>query len=461
MFNDKGWPAGARLDVSEIPADPTLPQLAGLLDAEHARRLLGQTLDGELEIAHCAVAYVAYRPGRSILVGYRIRLLDHVNGRHDDQLWTAKAFAGERALSSARARMRRVRPAPDSTVARFEIPGWRLLVAAFPNDLAVRGMYRVMRSSRLRRIVHRLAGAEAELVRPDDAIAKVEIVSYKPERSCLVRTAMARGPRAREPFYARAYHNDRGAAIHDIMRKLWQRPGGGGPPMVARPIGYDPETHILAQLELPGRPLGRFDDAELLEQVGETARCLAALHASEVRTERLRTPETELALLRHWAPGVVQALPEAGRALERIVATLDRATPAEPSCGWSLIHGDFSRNQVIVDGDRQALIDFDAAGRGDPLQDLASFGARLDRPRALGGVAAENSDAIAKRLRRRYEVEVGTVIDRRRLAWHEAVACARMALNSLKHLRPGWPRTVGRALAQAEDHLVDVAGGRS
>lgn len=143
---------------------------------------------------------------------------------------------------------------------------------------------------------------------------------------------------------------------------------------VPRPIGVWPVLGMWLQLEAPGVPA-----TELLGEAGAerlAARAVEAahkVHRAGVRAERTHGIADELRILR-------QKLPEAARALPRLASRVDRLAgdcehlaaglSSPQACG---IHRDFYSDQVIADGGRLCLIDFDLYCEGDPGLDVGNF----------------------------------------------------------------------------------------
>jgi aminoglycoside phosphotransferase (APT) family kinase protein len=81
----------------------------------------------------------------------------------------------------------------------------------------------------------------------------------------------------------------------------------------------------------------------------------------------------ELRILHERLPLVTREQPRWAGRIERLLKACDRlgaATPEPVMCG---IHRDFYADQVIVDGARLHLIDFDLYCEGDPALDVGNF----------------------------------------------------------------------------------------
>ena len=105
----------------------------------------------------------------------------------------------------------------------------------------------------------------------------------------------------------------------------------------------------------------------------------------------------ELRILHECLPRVGDAHPRLQRRLARLLTACDRrgASVAEPrSCG---IHRDFYPAQVLLDGARLWLIDFDLYCKGDPALDVGNFIGHVTEEslRTLGDAEALQDREIA------------------------------------------------------------------
>ena len=210
---------------------------------------------------------------------------------------------------------------------------------------------------------------------------------------------------------------------------------------------------------LPGsadpRAILDANDAALLDQV---AAALAAVH-------RMPAPESAV-------PDVLADLRAAHEALGQPHPVFDAAFAAlerdrgqvGPGAGDAFVHGDFRMGNLLVDGDRlTAVLDWELAHRGDPLEDLGWLCVRAwrfhrpDRPAAGLGTRDELVAA--------YERHAGRPVDRDALAWWELYGTLRWGVitvlqwashpGSLEHA------VIGRRAAEVEWDLLallDPAG---
>jgi hypothetical protein len=143
---------------------------------------------------------------------------------------------------------------------------------------------------------------------------------------------------------------------------------------VPEPIGVLPKLQVWLQRKVPGRVtselLGGSDGIAIARRI---AKAIHKLHRAGVPTERTHTMADELRILHEHLPLVTETKPHLGKRIERVLAACDQlgATLSAPkACG---IHRDFYPAQVIVDGARLYLLDFDLYCQGDPGLDIGNF----------------------------------------------------------------------------------------
>jgi len=171
----------------------------------------------------------------------------------------------------------------------------------------------------------------------------------------------------------------------------------------------------------------------------DLARQLARIHGIPTHTPELDflpTPNGSPALERiAQYRGYLDALDSGRPTLEWGLAWLERHAPEENTT--VLCHRDFrTGNYLVADGELTAILDWEFAGWGDPLEDIGWFCARCWRfgatDRDAGGIADRETFYAA------YEVESGNRIDRPSVHYWEVMAHLRWAViacqQSARHL---------------------------
>jgi aminoglycoside phosphotransferase (APT) family kinase protein len=234
--------------------------------------------------------------------------------------------------------------------------------------------------------------------------------------------------------------------------------------VVAGPAGGPLESAFVVVEHVEGETLPKRILRRVWEQgtgellAAQCGRILAALHAIAPAAVPGLPGGDALEQLR----GVLDHLGEPHPVLELGLRQLGSARP--PRSGEAVVHGDFRNGNLIVGDDGiRAVLDWELAHRGDPLEDLGWLCARAWRfgsPLPVGGFGSVDS------LVRAYEEASGVVVDRPSLHWWEAVAALRWGVICMvqahTHLS-GAARSVelaaiGRRTCEAEWDLLELLG---
>jgi len=156
------------------------------------------------------------------------------------------------------------------------------------------------------------------------------------------------------------------------------------------------------QRKVPGRAatelLAARSGVALARKIAEAA---CKVHRAGIATPQRHTMADELKILKTHLPTVSPpGSPWAGR-IARLLGAADRlgaATREPKTCG---IHRDFYADQVIVDGERLFLLDFDLYCEGDPALDIGNFMGHITEQslRTLGdaGALVDREQALEER----------------------------------------------------------------
>jgi aminoglycoside phosphotransferase (APT) family kinase protein len=289
----------------------------------------------------------------------------------------------------------------------------------------------------------------------------VEPVRYRVDlRATLRLTARARdaatGRAEERRFYAKVYRDQEiGEQTYQVLRELWDVSGESF--TVARPIAYLGSLHILLQEEALGTPLmhilNRKGEDEAIPAARKAARGLVTFHLSDVAMPRRRRVRDETARLTRAKKDLLSACPHLGPEIEEIVgavvAGLEEIPPAPT-------HGDVKLVDILLDGDRVVLLDFDKFAGGDPVLDVAN----LLLPLAIRRAAQPGSSRLGNHPRvvaRAFVEEYFARAPERwhaRLPLHYAMRVLKKAAGLYRSQVPNWPDEIEALIKEAEDSVA-------
>jgi hypothetical protein len=241
------------------------------------------------------------------------------------------------------------------------------------------------------------------------AVRAIRVTRHKPGRRCLVEydVEVERPDRPREllTLVGKVRAGRFGKSGYRLLRALHDAGFGADSPdgiSVPEPVGTVSAFRMWLQRKVAGRPAGeRLATADGVVLARRIAHAAYKLHRAGVPPERRHTMADELEILRRHLPTVAPAGTLAAARIARVVEAAERlgaATPEPVTCG---VHRDFYPDQVIVDGERLFLLDFDLYCEGNPALDIGNFVAHITELslRTLGdpGALADRELAVQER----------------------------------------------------------------
>jgi aminoglycoside phosphotransferase (APT) family kinase protein len=215
------------------------------------------------------------------------------------------------------------------------------------------------------------------------------------------------------------------AGAYGRLAAVWRAARASGAAFaVPRPAGLDAAHSVYLQAAAPGADAATLVDAASLERImAAVGRVHRDVHALDVggapRADDHALVDGVQRDLRFVALMVDGAAGRVARIAERVAARV----PAPAGGERAFCHGDFVVSQLLLDGERVTVLDFDLAAIGDPCRDVAMLEASLpfDVPYLARAGAGELDRARGAYLAA-YEERAGAPLDRERLAWHRAAA---------------------------------------
>ena len=280
---------------------------------------------------------------------------------------------GRRIEAQINARCRGVAGFPQGAV--YD-PVSRLLFQVFPADWRLESLPVAVDGAAMAPRLAELLGRPVRSVTP-------RVLRYKPQRKCLVRYDLG----AAGVVYARVMRHEGWDEARDVLERLWavrdllslQLP---------EPLGVLEDLRMLVFSEVPGSPLfeaaDRTDFAELCARAGVG---LSEFHALPLNFRQPWDERSTPSTLAGSATEFARLLPARAERIGALGAALGRRLAAAPSARPCPVHGDFHGNNLLVGGERIALIDLEDCAMGDPAEDVAANWAQpaWQLPRRLAG----------------------------------------------------------------------------
>ncbi|CAH0275124.1 hypothetical protein SRABI26_03777 [Arthrobacter sp. Bi26] len=404
-------PQRREADRALAARDTRIPGLNWVLDDELLSELLGESV---------RITRTRYKPHNSALVAFRRA------GYGAGSYGWASTTAPEHAEKLQRRADSSQKRGGGILLVQPDHPHADVVVAVGPieEDWPLRPNLRWLRDHGLGRL-GALPAAERFLDPP------VSVLRYNPERRLVARV-----PSATVPVVVKtAVQADEAAA----GLRLRQRLESNGIPVLPELADVECAAHgISASPDWGHGDLSGGDNDPAAYRAGQA---LAAIHGMDAGTGPDPAAEVEdlvrqLAATRSMITCLLPGLEApVARLTSRLLATVGAAGPHGPA--QVLVHGDFSADQVLVDGPAVRIIDFDRVRTSDPARDLGSFAAVEDiaDPPGAGPVAGGRKTA---QLIDGYREAGGHVSQARVETW----AAFRLFLNSVDPFRnraSDWP----------------------
>jgi hypothetical protein len=253
-----------------------------------------------------------------------------------------------------------------------------LLFQVFPCDWRLESLPLAVDGEAMAPRLAELLGRPVRTVTP-------RVLRYKPQRKCLLRYDLG----AAGAVYARVLREEEWSDARDALERLWavrdllslQLP---------EPLGALDDLRMLVFAEVPGKAL--FESTDHPDFVDFSRRAgigLSEFHLLPVNFRHAWDERSTPATIAGAATEFARLLPAQAERIGALGAALGRRLAAAPSARPCPIHGDFHGDNLLVGGERVALIDLEDCAMGDPAEDVAAIWAHRawQLPRRIAGRA--------------------------------------------------------------------------
>lgn len=496
-------PPAAPAQLTEDQVDPLrsravqqeLPGLTPAFDEQYMRSALqGVLFDAQrprATIERCEVDQATYVPGEFVILRYTLALQDTSGGPAREALVSGRLFPSQAACEAYVAE--RLLPLVPEVAGREEtapfdrpvgmVADLHMAVHAWPIDGDLPALIGATDPRRLVPILGETLPALQGLPFAVDG-CRVELVDYgRQHRATLRYHVRGRAGGAAEPrdllVYGKVTGDGTGAMAETISSTLRERVGASATGYrfsVPLALPWQPTLKLSLLEALPGEALiadqlkarlrgkpAPVDGMTLEQMIDACAHIAATLHTSGLALGRRRTLDDELDSLRRAVAGVLRVSPDLGGQLDSAVDTIARAGEDSAPLPLCCNHGDFTYGQILFDGARCGLIDFDSVSQAEPALDLGQFLTYVRvaslKSKLTPAETAALIDQLAERFLDTYADAAGDLIAdrvqlRRRVRIYRAISLVRRSLRSWQKFKPG---RIMSALEVLEEELAALS----
>jgi thiamine kinase-like enzyme len=422
--------------VAGLTIDLQFPQIPKVLEAGFMREIFQDVLIRNQQqssrkfcVEKCEVGEKRYKPGKSFVLSYKLRLQDLESKDSYDQLLTAQlcTLGSRQAAFGKYLENREYLPVGIPSVSYLSEVD--MMLWAFPYDRKLVHLAKLLDIENLTSFVSKnLSGLKLS---PSENIVsvKADVVHYLSGQSCMLRYTIAISDKAVNHknglkeiiVYGKNYRDNSGLETYEIMRQLTEQSHH-----CAFPLHYDADTNTLWQAQVPGVP---FEWSTKLsgnhDLVQKIAGCIASFHRCKINSNR----QYGFTQINEQLDSAVRiAASWDGSLGERVQETVFDLFSIHSRINWSdsnfnsPLHLDLKMGNFLISNDKAFLIDMDCVSLGDSLSDTGSFVANLYLNGLRAGSAINEIDEVVSIFIKEYGVALGFTLDMTKLNWYIAAA---------------------------------------
>lgn len=244
------------------------------------------------------------------------------------------------------------------------------MIAALPNDPALPHLGTVADPDAMQVELSRATG--------DDGftLQGIHLVRHKPGRRAILRYDVETVC-GRSVLYAKTFASERGPKVYAITTTIVKAAAFGPDIALPAPVAYLPYLRTIVQRGVPGEPVADRLAANDTALAARIADALYRFNTSGIDLGRRHDLRKELSPLAARVEQVVQRDAALGDLARTLLDRLAAADQDELAWRWLPVHRDMYHEQVLVDGDRLAVLDLDDAAMSEPAVDVSNVVAHL------------------------------------------------------------------------------------
>ncbi len=414
-------------DANLVQRDQAIAGMKVVMDPDALLTIL-QAARPELDVTSVQLTYLRYRPTRTCLGSYQVKIQDTVT----PMLAHVTAYHGK-------------------AWGRLSIPIGndhhiicqdQVLISLFPGDAGLPSLAGLINRDSRQDILKTLLPASAEAWPAD-----IETLAYKPQRRYVGRINFEHGnsivvKHYRETEYPKAAL----ATTIDCPATARLR--------TPRSLGGSQHHQSLAFEWLPGRVLRReITTTSAAHSLYACGAALAEFHTLATDNLQHRTASIKADRLTAVAKTIGHLHPPLASLAQEIATGIAQKLLQEAPARQR-IHGDFSLSQVILmEKGQVAIIDHDENVCGDPMEDIGHFIARLLRYEHTRKITHNQVELLMEAFIEGYQSNTQQPITTHTLPCHIAAGLFSLAHKPFRAHKNNWPQGLQKRLEKINDIL--------
>jgi len=435
-------------------ADSSFPGLPTALNSEDMLDLLRSALKedhGNLEVKEAKIVDVKYEPRKEAILLYRFKIKDRLTKISHRQLFTAMLLKeGENSPPPVGWENLMRFPAQEKLLIRkpfFYLEDPKILLCAFPYDPLMLWLGDTLDESFMAERLNLIWSHRNVVVQE----VKTELLSYTPRlRAVFLYRIHLEDKKTGNRCWKNLIGKTSSYKIPEILfADLWSLWKTCGRKVgIPRPEGYLSDPPLLLQERVPGERLGDLLSLPSFQgSLLQTARSIADIHRARIPLNKMRDPLRETQSLRRWSIVLQNIRTDLARRIQTLQESLLKEMELRTAVTGT-VHGDFHPTNVLVDGEKVYLIDFDQMAYGDPAADIGRFLAsfRISSLRKFGDLYSLQG-ASETFLQEYLSAGSGDVSQ---IRMFESSSLITTAASAFRVQRQGWEKEVLLLLEEAE-----------
>lgn len=214
---------------------------------------------------------------------------------------------------------------------------------------------------------------------PSPAAVDLSPVRYKPGRQCLFQYRLHWEHdfhKSNPPYVLWGKVSLKASQAYKTLTTIFTA-SKGTLFQIPQPLAIFPQLSIYLSGHVPGLRLSEVCSANAFPELCRgVARALLEFHDTPAIVEKKDLP-SQLAELQHWTNQFATAVPHHADRIRTVALNITAALAHQNPAPLKLVHGDFHVANILADGKRLGLLDFDNCFLGHPAVDVGSFYAQL------------------------------------------------------------------------------------